>query len=38
MESSSKQALKLKEILATPTTNVGLAALFKNFVLIDYDY
>jgi hypothetical protein len=37
-QGNSKQAQKLKEMLATPTTNFGLAALFKNFVLIDYDY
>jgi hypothetical protein len=33
----SKEAnqAKIKEMLATPTNNYGLAQLFKNFILID---
>jgi hypothetical protein len=34
----SPAAQKVKEMLETPTTNFGLAALFKNFQLIQTDY
>jgi len=37
-QSISPAAQKVKEMLSTPTTNFGLAALFKNFQLIDPDY
>jgi hypothetical protein len=36
--SISPAAKKVKEMLATPTTNFGLGALFMNFQLIDPDY